>query len=81
MELDLFLVGNEDELRNTIKLLYAANQGYATMLGYQNTMIKNNKQIMKDCLRKLYEEIKHGDEEHQLWLKNKVEDFILKEIK
>lgn len=27
-------------------------------------------------LRELYEEIRHGDEEHQQWLKDKIEDFI-----
>jgi bacterioferritin (cytochrome b1) len=29
-----------------------------------------------EILRKLYEEIKHGDEEHQQWLKDKIEQFI-----
>ncbi len=27
-------------------------------------------------LMELYEEIKHGDQEHQEWLKNKIADFI-----
>lgn len=27
-------------------------------------------------LRELYEEIKHGDQEHQDWLRNKIEEFI-----
>lgn len=27
-------------------------------------------------IRQLYEEIKHGDEEHQNWLKHKIEEFI-----
>lgn len=33
-----------------------------------------------DCgklMMELYEEIKHGDEEHQSWLKEKIESFIL----
>lgn len=29
-----------------------------------------------DIIRELYEEIKHGDQEHQDWLKRKIEDFI-----
>jgi hypothetical protein len=28
------------------------------------------------CLWELYEEIKHGDEEHQKWLKDKIQEFI-----
>lgn len=28
-------------------------------------------------IRELYEHIKHGDAEHQLWLKNKIEQFLL----
>lgn len=29
-----------------------------------------------EWMMKLYEEIKHGDDEHQQWLKNKIESFI-----
>lgn len=28
----------------------------------------------------LYEEIKHGDEEHQRWLKEKMMDFVSRKI-
>lgn len=31
----------------------------------------------KELLDNLYEEIKHGDEEHQKWLKNKINEFYL----
>lgn len=31
---------------------------------------------MAELLRQLYEEIKHGDAEHQKWLYDKIEDFI-----
>src|SRR5690242_4411382 len=33
---------------------------------------------MKEIFEKLYEEIKHGDQEHQDWLKNKFEEFSQK---
>lgn len=29
-----------------------------------------------EILRELYEKIKHGDEDHQKWLKDKIESFI-----
>lgn len=28
----------------------------------------------------LYEEIKHGDDEHQGWLKEKIEDFMVRNL-
>lgn len=31
--------------------------------------------------RELYEDIKHGDEEHQKWLKDKIEEFIKLKLK
>lgn len=42
----------------------------------------NNKyyNFLKNHLDKLYEECKHGDEEHQKWLKDKFENY-LKSIK
>ncbi len=30
----------------------------------------------EELIMKLYEEIKHGDEEHQKWLKDKIKMFI-----
>ena len=35
---------------------------------------------MKEIFRELFEEIKHGDQEHQTWLKNKLDDFSHKRI-
>jgi len=32
--------------------------------------------LCKSYLRELFQEIKHGDQEHQDWLENKIEDFI-----
>jgi hypothetical protein len=32
--------------------------------------------IIKQALEELYQEIKHGDEEHQDWLKNKMNEFL-----
>ena len=37
--------------------------------------------FLTERFNKLYEECKHGDDEHQKWLKNKFEDFINREIK
>ena len=31
---------------------------------------------IREILWKMYEEIKHGDEEHQAWLREKIENFI-----
>lgn len=31
--------------------------------------------MIGNVLRKLYQEIKHGDEAHQKWLKDKIDDF------
>lgn len=33
------------------------------------------KAVASKVLDDLYEEIKHGDEEHQKWLKDKIEEF------
>lgn len=35
----------------------------------------DNKDIVQ-LFKELYEDIKHGDEEHQLWLKTKIYDVI-----
>lgn len=50
---------------------------------YENNVIPPLKERIRTLendsarmLRELYEEIKHGDEEHQQWLKNKIETFI-----
>lgn len=43
--------------------------------------IRTLNQFLKERFDKLYEECKHGDKEHQLWLKNKIEDFYNKEIR
>lgn len=34
----------------------------------------------ENLLNELYEEIKHGDEEHQQWLKDKIQEFISKQL-
>lgn len=43
-----------------------------------------NKEIKNAAIitlfKELYEEIKHGDEEHQKWLKDKIEDFIKRRV-
>lgn len=31
-----------------------------------------------EILRELFQEIKHGDQDHQDWLENKIEQFIIK---
>ncbi len=33
--------------------------------------------MIKEILNQLYDEIKHGDEEHQQWLKDKIDEFAL----
>lgn len=35
---------------------------------------------IKDLFNKLFEEIKHGDQEHQDWLKNKINNFLKENI-
>ncbi len=37
---------------------------------------KDNESNSAKLMMELYEEIKHGDEEHQEWLKEKIKDFI-----
>lgn len=32
---------------------------------------------MKELLYELYDKIKHGDDEHQKWLKDAIEQFII----
>lgn len=34
--------------------------------------------MIKQIFDELFEQIKHGDKEHQLWLKNKMNDFLQK---
>lgn len=34
--------------------------------------------VIKDALDELYEEVKHGDLEHQRWLRNKFNDYVKK---
>jgi hypothetical protein len=49
------------------------NDSHIEWAGELDISIINN---LKYLLYELYEDIKHGDEEHQLWLKNKIDDFI-----
>lgn len=37
--------------------------------------INDTSKRLDDILNKLYEEVKHGDEEHQKWLKDKFNEF------
>ena len=39
----------------------------------------NLPQEIKPLFDQLFEEIKHGDEEHQNWLKDKIDSFLLKQ--
>jgi hypothetical protein len=39
------------------------------------------KSQIRSLFLELYEETKHGDEEHQQWLKDKINDFIDKKLK
>ena len=43
-----------------------------------HTFIPSFRTFLKENLNKLYEECKHGDEEHQLWLKNKFNEYLNK---
>lgn len=43
-----------------------------------NTWIPSFKEVIKLALEELYEECKHGDKEHQNWLKNKFNDYLNK---
>jgi hypothetical protein len=40
---------------------------------------KDLKTLISGLFNKLYDQIKHGDEEHQAWLKNKIEEFLINE--
>ncbi len=31
---------------------------------------------LRELFNKLYEDIRHGDKEHQLWLKDKLDNFL-----
>lgn len=46
------------------------------VIGEQVMFEKDFTKCVKKLFRDLYKEIKHGDKEHQLWLKDKIEDFI-----
>jgi bacterioferritin (cytochrome b1) len=52
-----------------------SNRNHIEWVGELDIPIKSNVEI----LNKLYEEIKHGDEEHQKWLKDKIDLFIERE--
>ncbi len=42
--------------------------------------VPSEETILKTFSNDLYEEIKHGDDEHKEWLKNKMESFLKKYI-
>jgi hypothetical protein len=42
---------------------------------------KRRKESITKIFMDLYEEIKHGDQEHQDWLKKKILDYIDKHLK
>lgn len=35
---------------------------------------------VKDLFEQLYEQIKHGDEEHQKWLKDEIDKFVTDKV-
>lgn len=43
--------------------------------GKNDNELRGKQQLISTFLDELYEEIKHGDEEHQRWLKSKIEEF------
>ena len=47
---------------------------------YEEPKKKVNSFELKTVLNQLFEECKHGDQEHQDWLKNKFEEFYNKII-
>ena len=51
------------------------------VIGEQVMFEKDFKKCVKKLFKDLYKEIKHGDKEHQLWLKNKIDDFINDNVK
>ena len=48
------------------------NRDHIVWVGELDVAIPDSKKL----ILQLYEEIKHGDEEHQKWLKNKIDLFI-----
>jgi hypothetical protein len=53
------------------------NRDHIKPIGDLHIPVKNTVSLM----RELYEEIKHGDDEHQRWLKDAIESFIERKVK
>lgn len=48
---------------------------------YSSMMVAFAKLHVQEALKQIYEESKHGDEEHQQWLKDKFNSYPLENIK
>lgn len=49
------------------------NRNHIEWAGELDIPVPNVSKVLRD----LYEDIKHGDEAHQKWLKEKIEEFIM----
>ena len=38
--------------------------------------IPSNREVIKQALEELFDQVKHGDAEHQKWLRNKFKEFL-----
>ena len=66
-----------DEFQNSKYLI----KTYGRMLCVDELMIEFAKLHVKIALDTIFEQSKHGDQEHQDWLKNKFSDYPLGNIK
>ena len=77
------------EIEEAIQALPRHHKNIRTLKALEN-LIKNLDKIPIEriesitegnsvMLNNLYEEIKHGDDEHQKWLKDKIQEFIKRE--
>ena len=47
-------------------------------MGFETNSEESYNEHMKYMFNELYEDIKHGDEDHQKWLKDKINEFLTK---
>lgn len=65
------------QTNNTIDRLVVTKYELVHPVSYQTKYSKTEIRLLFD---KLYQQIKHGDEEHQTWLLNKINQFVKENI-
>lgn len=74
------------DTRKSIKEFLNRNKNFVLAIELDNLIHNYEKAsellnlFLKEKCYELFEEIKHGDQEHQDWLKNKIEEFLNKQL-